>query len=89
MAFHDDFVSNGSLPPTGDVILDFTGVSYVTSASLSTLLALRTQFKSHNRRLRLCSISPRVWGLFAVTGLNQVFDVDTNADEAIESLKSP
>ncbi len=62
--------------PACDVVLDFAGVGYVTSANLSLLLRLRQHLVEQDRTLTLRNIPPVVQNAFSITGLDHVFDVE-------------
>jgi anti-anti-sigma factor len=85
-AFTDDLVSvteevttDGSL----DVVLSFAGVHYLNSSNLAKLVKLQRKLNENSRRLVLCAIDTKVWGIFMVTGLDKMFQF---ADDVATSL---
>ncbi len=69
-----------------NVVLNFSGVSFLNSSNIAKLLKLRKQLVVNNRRkLKLCGISTHVWGVFLVTGLDKIFDF---ADDVASGLAS-
>ena len=86
--FTDDINAIRTVSPVGNVVLDFNGVAYVNSANLSQLLVLRNHLNEHDRQLRLFGVSPGVWKLFVITGLNQLFDTSESEQLAIDDLKT-
>lgn len=57
-----------------DVLLDFSRVGMVTSASLASLLQLRQRLADECHRLVLCRVSPATQGIFVVTHLDRAFE---------------
>ena len=77
-AFTDDLtaaIDETASKTSMDVVLDFTGVTYLNSSNIAKLLRLRKQLLGNKRRLVLCTINTNVWGLFMVTGLDNVFEI--------------
>lgn len=72
-----------------DVVLRFAGVSYVNSSNIAKLLKLRKKLLLARRRLVLCEIDTKVWGLFLVTGLDKVFEFADDLGTALASLQLP
>ena len=56
------------------VVLSFPGVNYLNSSNIAKLLKLRKKLLNNRQKLVLCGINTNVWGLFLVTGLDNVFD---------------
>jgi anti-anti-sigma factor len=56
------------------VVIDFSHADIVTSASLSRLLRLRKLLVDRGRRLVLCGLAANTKAIFAVTGLDKVFE---------------
>jgi len=57
-----------------DVVIDFADVSVITSSSIAKLLKLRKALLDCNHRVVLSSVDRKTYGVFAVTGLNSVFE---------------
>ena len=68
------------------LLLDFTGVEFLSSAALGKLITLDRKVKSHKGRLKLCAIRPEILEVFQVTKLNKVFDIRTDEAEAIAAF---
>jgi len=74
--------------PRLDVLLNFANVTYLNSSNIAKLLRLRKLVTVTNeRRLKLCSINPQVWGVFLVTGLDHIFDVAEDVSTGLASLQ--
>ena len=70
-----------------DVVLDFSEVKYLNSSNISLLLKLRKVLVDHKKRLCLCSIAVQVWGVFLLTGLDSLFEVEENTEKALFLLQ--
>lgn len=88
--FTDEMGSlDAALSSGGDkhVVLDFAGVSFLTSSNLARLLKLRTRLTGASRRLILCSVPTKVWSTFIVTGLDKVFEFSEAVPLALATLQ--
>ncbi|QDU80639.1 Putative anti-sigma factor antagonist BtrV [Polystyrenella longa] len=68
------------------IILDFSSVEYLSSAALGKLITMEKKVKAAQGNLRLCSIRPEIYEVFAITKLNQVFTICDDSDEALQSF---
>jgi len=74
--------------PQVDVLLDFSGVTFLNSSNIAKLLKLRKIVTINNaRRLRLCGISTHVWGVFLVTGLDKIFEFADDVASGLAGLQ--
>ena len=58
------------------IVLDFTNVEYLSSAALGKLIG----------KLRLCSIRPDIYEVFAITKLNKLFDIKDDQAAALAGI---
>lgn len=70
----------------GKIILDFTEVEYLSSAALGKLITLDKKAKAAGAKLRLCSIRPEIYEVFAITKLNKLFQIYDNQEKALEGF---
>lgn len=70
-----------------DVVLSFAGVNYLNSSSLAKLLTLLKKLTGNRRRLVLCGINTKAWGLFLATGLDKVFEFADNVATGLASIQ--
>jgi anti-anti-sigma factor len=70
-----------------DVIVDFSKAEILSSVSISNLMILRQMLGGLGHQLVLCSVSLRVKGVFAVTGLEASFDFTDDKFAALESIQ--
>ena len=69
-----------------DVIIDFSGVQILTSASICNLLLLRDFLNALSRQLFLCSVSLPVKCLFIRLGLDTLFEFADDRFAALEGV---
>ncbi|MHC4640993.1 MAG: STAS domain-containing protein [Planctomycetota bacterium] len=72
-----------------NLILDFCNVQFLSSAVLGLLMRISKKVYERDGQLRLCNISPKIYEIFKITRLNQIFIIHEDVDRAIESLLNP
>jgi anti-sigma B factor antagonist len=72
-----------------NLILNFSNVQFLSSAVLGLLMRISKKVYERGGQLKLCNISPRIYEIFKITRLNQIFDIHEDVDRAIESLLGP
>lgn len=70
-----------------DVVLDFSGVSILTSSSIARMLKLNKILCEHKRRLVFCSVSSQTMNLFKVVALDTVFEFVEDQFVALATLQ--
>ncbi len=70
-----------------DVIMDFSSVDIVTSTILVGLLILSELLTNRGNKLVLCNVSASTRGIFAVTGLEGIFEFVDDKFVALASLQ--
>ncbi|MEQ1886701.1 MAG: STAS domain-containing protein [Bryobacteraceae bacterium] len=55
-----------------NVIIDLSGVPYMDSAALGSVLSVFTHCQNHGRRFAICGLSDRLMTLFKVTHVHTV-----------------
>ena len=68
------------------VVLDFSGVEYISSAGLRALLMASKQSKATNGRLAVAALTPMVKEIFAISRFSLVVQVFETTAEAIAAL---
>jgi anti-anti-sigma factor len=71
-----------------DVVIDFTGVHLITSATIAELLKLRELLIESGRRLVLCSVSRLIRGVFTVAALGHAFQFADDTSAALKSIEA-
>ncbi len=68
------------------IILDFTNVEYLSSAALGKLITMDKKVRGAKGQLRLCTVRPEIYEVFAITKLNKLFKMFENRDKALEGF---
>lgn len=68
------------------VVMDLSGVNYVNSSGLGTLIAVLTTVRNAGGDLRLARVGEKVHSLFIVTQLVKVFETYESVDRAVASF---
>ena len=67
------------------IILDLSGVSYMDSSGIGTLVEIKRRLERYKGSLILAALQPRVRGLFEITKLEQFFTIAADIAEAEEA----
>lgn len=68
------------------LLLNFSNVEFLSSAALGKLIKLEQHVKKHAGRLKLSNIRPEIYEVFAITRLNQLFDIKTDEADALAAF---
>ncbi|MCB1155482.1 STAS domain-containing protein [bacterium] len=68
------------------LLLDFEGVSFMSSAMIGKLVLLHKKCKDGEVKLKVCNISDNVMEVFKITRLHKVFDIQKDREKAIKSF---
>jgi anti-sigma B factor antagonist len=60
----------------GAVILDCTGLEYVSSAGLGVLLKTQKRLKASTGKLRLVGVNRHLQDIFQYSGFDQIFEIE-------------
>ncbi|MBN2128447.1 MAG: STAS domain-containing protein [Sedimentisphaerales bacterium] len=71
-----------------DVVVDFSQVSVLTSNSLAELVRLQTLLAQCRRKLLLCHVNEATKGIFAVTGLDELFEIVEGKFDALATVET-
>jgi anti-sigma B factor antagonist len=83
-----DFLKPKAAQKTPRLILDFTGVPYIDSSGLATLIEYFQSVQSSSGKLALACLSPRVKNVFEIVRLEQIFSLFPDIPSALAALKS-
>ena len=78
----------GQVPGKGAVIVDLSGVSYMDSSGVATLVRGLQLSRKKGVGLVLCSLQDRVRSIFEIARLDTVFPIASTFDEAVEAAAS-
>jgi anti-sigma B factor antagonist len=68
------------------ILVDLTGVSFMDSSALGVLVNAAKALRCSGGRLVLVADDPRVTRVFEITGLGQVFRIESSLPEAVQRL---
>ena len=69
-----------------NVVLEMSGVDYISSAGLRAMIALLRECKKHKGDVRLATPSERVVEVLALAGLDSLFNIYDNESSAVGSF---
>ena len=70
------------------LIVDFSGVEYIDSSGLATLVEYRRDSQKYNGKFCLASLSTRVRTIFELVRLNEIIPLHATLDDALAAVKS-
>lgn len=70
------------------LILDFGNVRFLSSAVLGLLIRISKKVYECDGQLRLCRIDPKIYEIFKITRLAEIFDTHKDLTDAVESLRA-
>lgn len=73
--------------PNPKLLIDFVNVEHLSSAALGMLITINNRIRAKGGQLRLASIDPQIYEVFAITKLNKLFNICDSAKEAMSSFK--
>ena len=62
---------------SGVVVLDCQGLDYLASAGLGVLLKTQKRLSAQGGRLRLVGVRPALRDIFAYSGFDQIFEIES------------
>ena len=68
------------------LVLNFSSVKFLSSAALGKLITLDKKMKAQDGVLKLCSIRPEIYEVFAITRLNRLFDIKDDEADALAAF---
>lgn len=69
-------------------LIDLSGLKYISSADIGTLVTLLTKFRNAGGDVVLLNPSEHIRKLLVITKLHAIFDVFNDEEEALKVLKS-
>ena len=74
--------------PEGRVLLDMSGVNYISSAGLRALLMLYRQMAANDGRVALAGLSENIRDVMTVTGFLEFFDDYATLEDGVAALRA-
>ena len=68
------------------MMIDFSGVTYISSAGLRVLLKFNKDISNMKRKLILFGVNEFVGDVFKVSGLNKIFNIQDSKEKAFQAV---
>ena len=68
------------------LVLDFSGIEYISSVGLRALMLASRQIKAQNGRIAIAALTPGVKEVFEISRFNLVYKVFDSVDEAVTGV---
>jgi len=66
------------------LVIDLSGVSFVDSSGLATLIEALQKVQVYAGKLLLCNLSPKVLGVFQLANLDHIFQIRETREAALK-----
>jgi anti-sigma B factor antagonist/stage II sporulation protein AA (anti-sigma F factor antagonist) len=70
------------------VVLDFTGVEYISSVGLRVLMIAAKHMRANGARIAIAALQPVVLEIFAISRFDRVLEVFSSLRGALESVSA-
>lgn len=84
---HKEIMSVVEKTQEPNVLLHFGRVSFMSSSALGMLIRLNKKCKEFKIALKLSNICPNIREVFKITGLEKIFEIYPDANDAVEAFK--
>ncbi len=85
--FHKELVEVIEKTEEPAVLLHFGRVGFMSSAALGVLIRVSKKCKELKVMLKLCNINPNIREVFKITGLEKVFEIYNQPEDALAAIK--
>jgi len=79
---------DGAVREGGAIVLDLSGLEYVSSAGLRCFMLASRQAKAHHGRIYVAALQPMVTEIFEISHFNLVFQVFPTVREALGAVSA-
>ncbi len=73
--------------PNPRILINFDNVDHLSSAALGMLITINNKVRHKSGQLRLANINTQIYEVFAITKLNKLFQIHSDAEKAMQSFK--
>ncbi len=80
-------MKDGMSGSKSSVIVDFSGVDYISSAGLGVLNAIKVILDKEGRKIVLCGMNKKIKKTFDLLGFSRTFTIVGTLDEAKKKIK--
>ncbi len=71
------------------LLLDLSGISYMSSAGLSVLLVLAKRFRGSGKAMGMCALPAAIAAVVSLSGFDKIIPVFETRDAALEAMSLP
>jgi len=76
------------IQPNKKLLVNMSGVTYVSSAGLRTMLLLYREVDGQNGRIILCCLPEMVYDTMFITGFMDFFTASSSIEEGLQALRT-
>lgn len=69
------------------LIIDLSGVTYLNSMGIGSLVSVYTMYSKDGGRVKLCGMGKSIQNMFVITKLVTIFEVEETREEAIRNFQ--
>jgi len=85
LEFHEALEAAISPDDTG-MVLDFEGISYISSAGLRVVLLVAKTLQKQNAKMAVCSLSESIREIFEISGFDKIIPVHGSRADALAGV---
>jgi anti-anti-sigma regulatory factor len=74
-------------PSKRNLLINLENVRFLSSAAINKLIILEKRVTTHGGAIKICNVSPEVREVFAITHLNNVFEILDDHTEAVKAFE--
>lgn len=78
----DDFIKKDEKK----ILVEFSGVSYIDSSGLATLIEMFQRLKKISGQMRFCGMNQKIKNAFEITKLHKLFEIFDNQEVALKDF---
>ena len=82
-------ILEGAVRSGNALVLDFSGVEYISSMGLRVLLMAAKQLRAVNARIAVAALQPVVKEIFDIARFNHVLEIFPDVPAAVDQLSGP
>jgi anti-anti-sigma factor len=75
------------VPAAKNLVLDFSGLDFIASAGLSSVLMAGKKVEAQGGRLVLCGLKERIRQIFLFSGLDALFPIFESLEQALKDCR--
>ncbi|AFY37715.1 anti-sigma-factor antagonist [[Leptolyngbya] sp. PCC 7376] len=84
LEFRDDLLKSVTDEGAKRILLDFSGITFMDSAGLGSLVLLLKTVRAHGCKMYLCSVNQQIKMLFELTNMDSIFEIFSSQEEFLE-----